>query len=123
MCSAGAIGSGMIEPKIQVTTLLQLAPSADGSILVSGEIDLSNADVFEAAILEAWDGGTDLVLDISNVTFIGITGAHTLMRLAKVAHREISLRGARPSVVRLLRLIQVDEREVSIQLDAAAMSS
>ena len=106
-----------------MTTLLQLAPSADGSILVSGEIDLSNADVFEAAILEAWDGGTDLVLDISNVTFIGITGAHTLMRLAKVAHREISLRGARPSVVKLLRLIQVDERAVSIQDDAAAMSS
>lgn len=70
---------------------------AQSTVLVSGEVDVSNADELRAALdgcLE--DGATSLVADISEVPYIDSTGIGVLVG---VAHRAEE-RGARFEVAR-----------------------
>lgn len=61
-----------------------------GSVLrVTGEVDLSAAKQFQAAIEEAADGGDRLVIDLSACDFIDSTAIAVMVR----AHRELSATG------------------------------
>jgi anti-anti-sigma factor len=69
-----------------VTTPLELSVEldADGTAVLRavGEIDMSNAAVFSAALSEAGAGTADFVVDLSQVDYLDSAGLTTLLRHA-----------------------------------------
>src|SRR5919206_4555799 len=100
-------------------TPLQVTYRPTGSIAVSGEIDLGNADVFASAVLELWDGRSDLVLEVADMTFIDSSGIGALASLARATHCEI-VRGARPNVVKVLGLVGFTNGNGLVRLEGTA---
>ena len=54
-----------------------------GVFYVAGELDASAAEDFEAAIAPALDGKGEVVLDLTDLTFIDSMGVRTLARLSQ----------------------------------------
>jgi anti-sigma B factor antagonist len=83
-------------------------PGPDGALYLSGELDMVNADGVPHAVL-ANDGQGELVLDLSEVTFIDSTGIRALLKLAEVAApRNVVLRHPRTNVNRVLAIVSID---------------
>ena len=49
-------------------------------IAVSGDVDLAAHPLFLAEIARSWDGSTDLVVDLSQVTFLDSMGLRVLVQ-------------------------------------------
>ena len=62
-------------------------------LLVSGEIDIATVDQFTAALEDGVSVGSDVVVDMGEVTFIDASGLRTLLRVAE------SMNGSAPLVV------------------------
>lgn len=81
-------------------------------IVVTGEIDLSNAtELHTAAALGVADGRTDIAFDLSGVTFIDFTGLMTLASAddhARARNGRCRIVRATPTLVRLLHLTSLD---------------
>jgi anti-anti-sigma factor len=75
---------------------------------LQGEVDLTNRETFEAAVERMTNIGGDLVIDLSELTFIDAAG---LRALAQAAYRTdgegrlLRLHRPSPHVRRLLRLV------------------
>lgn len=82
-------------------------------IVVTGEIDISNADKLRNAIDLALEQPTDAVeLDFSGVSYIDSTGIGVLVGAAHHAEghaKAFSVTGAQPSVLRVAQLLGVDQ--------------
>ena len=83
-------------------------------ILVSGEVDVSNADVLRTAIDEAIraEGIQAVDVDMAQVPYIDSTGIGVLVggaHRAQDAGLAFSLVGAQDNVVRILGMLGVDE--------------
>jgi anti-sigma B factor antagonist len=81
-------------------------------IAVRGELDLGTAQIFSASLLAAIDGGkTRVVVDLSEVVFIGSNGLATLLnglrRLARSGGRLV-LVSANPTVLRMFEITRTD---------------
>jgi anti-anti-sigma factor len=50
---------------------------------VSGELDLTNAQDFEARVDELFEGDVAVVLDLNRVLFVDSAALHTLFRIAR----------------------------------------
>lgn len=81
----------------------------DGVCFVSGELDLASADAFERAVERAIDPARELVLDLSDLTFVDSTGLRSIARLASGARRGIVLRHPRPIVMKVLQIVRMQD--------------
>lgn len=79
-------------------------------LTLSGEIDLSTADVLRRAA----DGhGGPLVLDVGGVSFVDSTGVRTLMEIS--AERTVALHDTPTALRRMLELTQLTERFPAVE--------
>lgn len=76
---------------------LQVRPEGDGvRVMPRGELDLATAPEMEAEILPALAQGRDVILDLSELTFMDSTGVRTIVTARQAATES----GARLLVVR-----------------------
>ena len=84
----------------------RLLISHDGTVVLSGEIDMAAGPELEALVLPL--GTTQpLVLDLSAVTFLDSSGLRALLKIAQAADEqatELVLRSPAPEVERLFEL-------------------
>ncbi|MEU8927995.1 STAS domain-containing protein [Kitasatospora sp. NPDC048545] len=76
-------------------------------VRAGGEIDLDTAPYLRRALAAALESHREVVLDLSEVTFMDCAGLSALVRARNQADRcggRLILRGAGRSVVRLLKL-------------------
>jgi anti-anti-sigma factor len=78
-------------------------------VFVTGEIDLFVGDRFREAVLAAQSTSTDVIVDFTDVTYIGSTGINVLVRARhEVADRNrLRVVGARPSVRRIFEIAKL----------------
>jgi anti-sigma B factor antagonist len=84
------------------------------TLRVEGEVDTSNTDALEEALLAHAGGDGDVVVDLAQLTFIDSSGFRVLIRAAKAleGRGRLVLRSAPPLVGRLidtLGLASLDE--------------
>ena len=81
-------------------------------LTISGEVDMAEADeLLQVATAALSDGVCDLVLDLSEVTFIDSTGLGTLVAIRNATiDRAVTLhlRGTTPPVRRLMKITNLD---------------
>lgn len=90
------------------TGLLEITAADRGAVRVltlSGEIDLSTADLLRHA---ADDHAGPIVLDVGAVAFVDSTGVRTLMELS--AERTVALHATPTALRRMLELTQLADR-------------
>lgn len=88
--------------------------SARATVVVSGEVDVSNADTLRAAVDEALaaDGIQAVEVGMADVPYIDSTGIGVLVGSAHKAHDAgigFAVVDAQDNVVRILGLLGVDE--------------
>lgn len=92
-----------------------LAHADDGSVRlgVAGEIDLDTRDQFDAALSEAVAvAGDSVVVDLSEVAFMGSEGVNSLVRVRQQAHRhavDVTVVAATPCVRLVLSVMGVSD--------------
>ncbi|WP_152644812.1 STAS domain-containing protein [Kitasatospora griseola] len=82
-------------------------------VRVNGEIDLDTAPALRRALAAALDAHREVVLDLSEVTFMDCAGLGAVVRARNQADRSgrrLILRGASGCVVRLLELTGLQRR-------------
>jgi anti-sigma B factor antagonist len=79
-------------------------------VRIAGELDLATAPTIWAALEEALAGGDELVLDLSDVTFIDSSGLSVLVRAFQVlgSSGTLTVRSPNPQARRLFELARVD---------------
>ena len=96
-------------------TLLQMRVEPDGPwtvVVVAGELELSTAPRFMAAVQQLLDAGAGAIrIDLGGVTFIDSTGLRTLLRLAARDARvtRLELLPGPPAVQRVFELCGVED--------------
>jgi anti-anti-sigma factor len=79
-----------------------------GRVIATGEIDLTSAGDFGQALSAALDhGSSELVIDLSGVTFIDSSGLNELVRANRPEVRMVVV-GAPEAVARVIRLVGLD---------------
>jgi anti-anti-sigma factor len=97
-------------------TGFRLLPGSDGVFHLEGELDALSADELDASVVAGLNGQADVVLDVSNLTFVDSSGIRAFIRLAKQASpRATVLRHPRPHVVRVLEIVRIED--FGIRLD------
>lgn len=83
------------------------------ALCVRGDFDLVNAPLLDASIRGAFDDGADVIVDVSDATFIDSHVVQVLMRAAREAaasQRGLVLQAGTASIVRrVLDLVRIDE--------------
>lgn len=81
-------------------------------LMVKGEIDIYTAPMFKQAVVGlVSDGNTNVVIDLSGVTFMDSSGFGTLLgatRRLRPAGGGLHLAGANSTIQRMLRLTRLD---------------
>ncbi len=88
--------------------------SAYATVVVQGEVDVSNADILRNAINDAlkYDGIQSVEIDLADVPYIDSTGIGVLVGAAHKAHDtgiSFAVMDAQDNVVRILGMLGVDE--------------
>jgi anti-anti-sigma factor len=77
-------------------------------ITVAGEVDCSNADLFESYTTRMCRPGQPILLDLSGLTFMDSSGLHALLRLdAATRPRGLHLAAVHTMPARVLRITKV----------------
>ena len=83
--------------------------SGPGRVVVAGEIDLRTSPELREALADASTvEGSELVIDLTGVTFIDSSGISELLRASNAGHR-LTLRHPAASVRRLFELAGLDQ--------------
>ena len=83
--------------------------SGPGRVVVAGEIDLRTSPELREALADASTvEGSELVIDLTGVTFIDSSGISELLRASNAGHR-LTLRHPAASVRRLFALAGLDQ--------------
>jgi anti-anti-sigma factor len=94
----------------------RLHPGNDGVIYLGGELDLLSADRVESEAFDRADGPHDLVLDLTDVSFIDSTGIRAFLRLAQRLHpRCLVLREPQPHVQHVLEIVRIETFGIRIE--------
>ena len=80
----------------------------EGVLWLAGEFDLAVLDAFQAAVDGALQTQRELVLDLSELTFLDSTGIRAILVLAGQVSGGVVIRRPRPPVRRVLDLVRVD---------------
>ena len=87
---------------------LDLAP--DGAIMVVGELDMASAEDFSRAAVWIVERGHEVVLDISQLSFIDSAGLRAIIRLAEEAcPNGLVLRSPTDQVVKLMEIVGIED--------------
>jgi anti-anti-sigma factor len=112
------------EPELDVT--VAAAPGDGVRIAVSGEVDISTAQVLREALDEAIDGSSyDVELDLGECTFIDSTGLQVIILAARSLApkgRTLVLEGPQEQVRRLFVTAAIDRIE-GVRLEDGTASS
>lgn len=88
--------------------MLRIEDGGDGRTLVlGGEIDMSNVDDLVKAATEGREGRS-VRLRMEEVSFIDSTGIRGLLRIAEVNGGELDIVSPHPSVRKVLRVLGLD---------------
>jgi len=90
--------------------------STPAVVRASGEVDLDTAAALHRALAEALRAHREVVLDLSQVTFMDCAGLRALVAARNQADRQgrrLVLRGVGHRVVRLLKLTGLNRRLMS----------
>ncbi|MEQ1702551.1 MAG: STAS domain-containing protein [Ilumatobacteraceae bacterium] len=85
---------------------LSIVVAEDGTIVVTGDIDMAGGPLLDAALSQR-DDDRAVVIDLAGVPFIDSSGLRSLLDGARRAHArntEVVLRAVGPEVSRLLEL-------------------
>jgi anti-anti-sigma factor len=94
----------------------RLHPGSDGVIYLGGELDLLSADRLEAEVALGPDSPHDLVLDLTELTFVDSTGIRVFLRLAQRLHpRCLVLREPQPNVEHVLEIIRIETFGIRVE--------
>ena len=80
----------------------------EGVLWLAGEFDLAAIDAFEAAVGVVLDAQRDLVLDLSELTFLDSTGIRAFLVVAGQVSGGVILRRPTQAVRRVLGLVGID---------------
>jgi anti-anti-sigma factor len=80
----------------------------DGLVYLSGELDMSTADPFSETVFSNLDG-QQLVLDLSELTFLDSSGIRAILALAEARQQAVVVRNLRSNVRRVLDVAGVNE--------------
>jgi anti-anti-sigma factor len=99
---------------------LQIDTATPGTLRVSGELDISTVEGFEAALRDAAGEG-DLILDVGALDFMDSMGLAALVRVAMDLRlpARIVLRSPSESILRLLDMTGVAERVRTLVVEPA----
>jgi anti-sigma B factor antagonist len=81
-------------------------------ISVTGELDIATAEqayTYVSEVIDCWEG--PVTVDLAGVTFCDASGLRALARIARHAReadRQLRLRSARPSVLKIMRITGLD---------------
>lgn len=81
--------------------------AATSTLTLAGEVDPHTTEQLDAAIDEALDSSSRLVLDLGGVTFIDSAGLRSLIRAHRRTEQDggsLVLRSPRPSTLRVLEI-------------------
>lgn len=110
MLAHGVTGDFGLPPTFDVTE--ESVDERTHVIAVRGELDLSAASAFSGPLLAAIDGGkTRVVVDLSEVVFIGSNGLATLLNgLRRLTRRggRLAIATANPTVLRMFEVTRTD---------------
>jgi len=87
-----------------------------GVLWLAGEFDLAGIDEFQAAVDAVLDAQGELVLDLSELTFLDSTGIRAFLIVANTVEGGVVLRKPTPSVRRVLDLVGIEGRR-GIRID------
>ena len=92
------------------TQPLSLGLAPDGAVMVVGELDMASADAFSNAAVWIIERGHEVVLDVSELSFIDSAGLRAIARLAEEAcPHGIVLRSPTIQTLRLLDVLGVED--------------
>jgi anti-sigma B factor antagonist len=95
---------------------LHVQPGPDGVLFLSGELDMETAAELQGEALSYVDGQPEVVLDLSELTFIDSTGIRALLRLADVkAPARLVLRHPRSNVSEVLRIVRIESLGIKVE--------
>jgi anti-sigma B factor antagonist len=95
----------------------RLHAGSDGVFYLAGELDLVAAERVEADIVAAGGHG-DLVLDVTDLSFVDSTGIRTFLRLARsITPRCLVLRHPQPNVAHVLEIVGIQSFGIRIEHD------
>jgi anti-anti-sigma factor len=106
-----------------LTTTLESRGSV-GLITVSGEIEERTADLFVERVQEQMRNFPKLVVDLRQVTFLGVAGHHALQRI-QMTHYETGAQWVAipsPAVRRSLQLFSTNEKIPTAETVATALA-
>lgn len=95
-----------------VSDLLQVLPTSEpGTVRLVGELDASNAEEFLESVQGQLNGGGDVVLDLSGLTFIDSMGLRSFLRIASSLEDagRLVLNGPQRSVARTIELVGLEK--------------
>lgn len=80
----------------------------EGVLWLAGEFDLAAIDAFQAAVDAVLDAQRELVLDLSELTFLDSTGIRAFLIVAEHVSGGVVLRRPTQAVRRVLALVGID---------------
>src|SRR5919106_4116348 len=90
---------------------LEVQADPDGTLRLSGEFDLSAVETFRLAIETSADPDREIVLDLTDLTFLDSSGIRAILTMAQeIGTNGVLLRKARPNVRRVIELIGIEGR-------------
>lgn len=94
--------------------VIRVVPETDKIVAVclEGDFDLANEPVFGGQVDQALESGKDLILDLSEATFIDASVINVLLRTATAAGREQSVvlqLGTAAIVERVLEITRIEQ--------------
>jgi anti-sigma B factor antagonist len=104
---------------------LTLETAADGTLVVSGDIDMAGGPIVETALLaresELQEHGGDVVVDLGDVHFMDSSGLRSMLAAARRATGRgavLELRSVGPEIIRLLEITgTVDQFAIASRRD------
>ena len=81
----------------------------DGVVWLSGELDMAQTDRFAEATSTLVDGQSEIVLELSQLTFLDSSGIRAVLALASQHSRTVILRNPHPNVLKVLSISGVGE--------------
>ncbi|RGA06722.1 STAS domain-containing protein [Microbispora triticiradicis] len=79
---------------------------ADASVIIDGEVDVSNSEALASALARARKASGEIVIDTGDLRFIDLAGLRALLAPASfVTHDAVRLRNVPPYLGRLLRML------------------